>query len=115
MLAQANRLVKKRDFETIFKAGETTKGDFFILKVLKSQSEYSRFGFVVSKKISNKATIRNTIKRRLRKAVSDQLKNIKNQVDVVIIALPNIRKADFFQIEGEISKIFKKAKLVLSI
>ncbi len=113
MLAQINRLVKKKDFELIFKNGETVKTDFLIFKILKNQSKESRFGFVVSKKVSNKATIRNTVKRRLRKAVFDELRTIKKQADVIIITLPGIKKANFFQIKEEIVEALKKAKLIL--
>src|SRR3989344_723485 len=67
-----------------------------------------RFGFVVSKKISTKAALRNKVKRRLRDAVAKNVPQIKKGGDVVIIALPGIEKKGFFEIEKEVGVLFKK-------
>lgn len=115
MLPNINRLTKKKDFDMVFKNGESIKSDFLVLKVLKNQFDKSRFGFVVSKKISNKATIRNLVKRRLRGAVSEKLSEVKGSADIVIITLPGIEKKRFSQIREVIAGIFKKAKLTPSI
>lgn len=108
MLPKVNRLTKKKDFDVVFKKGKSIKNDFLIFKILKNHLKESRFGFIVSKKISNKASLRNRIKRRLRAAVLNKLKNIKTPTDVVIIALPGIIKKEFSHIEEIIFKFLKK-------
>ena len=110
MLPPKNRLTKKKDFDIIFKKGKTLKGDSLIYKALKNGLKEDRFGFVVSKKISNKATQRNKIKRRLRRAVSDELKKYnsvgdKESLDIVIITLPGIEKKSFLEIKEIIDKL----------
>ena len=112
MLPKANRLTKKKDFDLVFKNGQSLKKDFLICKVLKNQLQESRFGFVVSKKISNKATIRNAVKRRLRKAVLDELAHIKKAADVVIITLPGAQNREFAQVKKTAGEILKKAGLI---
>ena len=107
-MPKINRLTKEKDFEEIFKKGQSVKIDFLIFKILKNQLKESRFGFVVSKKVSNKATIRNKVKRRLRSIVSKELNNIKHHKDVVIIALAGIEKKEFFEIQNMIGSFFKK-------
>lgn len=108
MLPKKNRLTKKSDFDKVFKDGKSTKGDFLIFRVLKNHSKESRFGFIVSKKISNKAIIRNKIKRRLRGIIFKDLENIKKSIDVVIIALPHIKTKTFLEIKEKVNSFFKK-------
>ncbi len=118
MLPKQNRLTKKKDFDVVFKGGESVKNGFLICKVLKNpstssgQAKESRFGFVVSKKISNKATVRNKVKRRLRDAVSAHLKGIKKTADVVILTLPGIEKKEFAEIQEMVNGALKKASLI---
>jgi len=115
MLPNVNRLTKKKDFDAVFKNGESIKSDFLVFKVLRNQLNESRFGFVVSKKISNKATVRNLVKRRLRGAVSEGLSGVKRPVDIVIVTLPGIEKKEFSQIREAVANTFKKAKLTPSV
>lgn len=113
MLPKINRLTKKKDFETVFKNGKSFKRYFLLFKILKNNLKESRFGFVVSKKISNKATIRNKVKRRLRAIVSSQFKKNESSadkqcIDLIIIALPGIEKKEFSEIQEVITKVLSK-------
>jgi len=97
MLPQQHRLVKKKDFELVFNKGESVKSGFLLVKLVKNNLSENRFGFVVSKKISTKATVRNKVKRRLRDAVDSRIKELKKPADVVVIALSGIEKKDFLE------------------
>lgn len=108
MLPKVNRLTKKKDFEVVFKNGRTIKNDFLIYKVLKNHLPESRFGFVISKKISQKATVRNKIKRRLREAVYREIKYVKQPVDVIIFTLPKVKEKKFLEIQKVVGDFFKK-------
>ena len=123
MLPKIHRLTKKKDFDLVYKKGESVKNSFLVCRMLKNHStdpniiKESRFGFVVSKKVSIKATIRNKVRRRLGQAVLAQLKFTKQigqtkPVDVIIIALPGIEKKEFLDIGQAINDSFKKLKLI---
>jgi|SRR3989344_588448 len=112
MLPKINRLTKKKDFDTVFKGGAGIKNGFLIVKLLKSPQRESRFGIVVSKKISGKATVRNSVKRRLSEAVFNQLEIIKKPSDVVLITLPGIEKKGFLELQQLVVDSFKKLKLI---
>lgn len=56
-----------------------------IIKVAENDVKESRFGFVVSKKIDQRATARNTTKRGLRNIVQKNLGQIKSGFDFLII------------------------------
>ena len=110
MLPQNNRIKKKKDFEIIFKKGAGFKNSSFILKVLKNGLEYSRFGFVVSQKVSKKAVERNKIRRRLSEIIKNNFKNTKKGLDLVFVSLPEVKNKDFGQLRVEIKSILTKAK-----
>ena len=112
MLPPKNRLVKKNDFERLFKKGSFLNSQLFSLRFIKNGLADSRFGFVVSAKISKKAVERNKIKRRLRESIRAILENIHPGVDVSITTKPTIKNKKFEDIIEEIEKIFKKAGLV---
>ncbi len=100
MLGKENRLRRKKDFEEIFKKGRSFKESFLVLKILKNNLKVSRFGFVVSQKVSKKAVVRNKIKRRLREIVGLNIKkNLQigggKKVDGALISLPGSEKKKF--------------------
>ena len=110
MLPKINRLTKKIDFDSVFKGGKSVKNDFLIFKILENHLKNSRFGFIVSKKVSNRAVQRNKIKRWLRDLVSKQIKNSKNPIDGVFISLPAIKKKDFSEVQQAVENFFEKLK-----
>jgi len=110
MLPKQNCLKQKTDIDRVFKKGKGFKEDFLFLKTLENNLKISRFGFIISQKISKKATTRNKIKRRLRQLIRSKLKEIKQGIDVLLIALSGLEKKDFQEMEETINKIFKKAK-----
>ncbi len=84
MLPKVNRLQSDKDFKNIFKNGKTSENQFFRVKFLKNQKNFSRFGFVISVKLLKKSTLRNTLKRRLRAICGSLLKDLKSDLDIVI-------------------------------
>ncbi len=112
MLPQNNRLKKKKDFERVFKKGKGFKEDFLALKTAKNDLDDSRFGFVVSQKVSKKATVRNKIKRVLRKIIEQYLPLIKKGNDVLIVTLPGLEIKDFWEFKEVCDKLLKRANLV---
>ncbi len=112
MLSKANRLGNKKDIERVFKKGKGFKEDFLILKIVKNNLDRTRFTFIVSKKISTKASLRNKIRRKLSELVRIKLKMIKKGTDNIIIASPGLEKKDFWEIEEIINQLFRKAKIL---
>lgn len=114
MLSKINCLKKKKDFERIFKKGKKFKEDFLVLVIAPNKMRRSRFGIVVSQKVSKKATIRNKIKRRIRALLRGKLdKSRKGNegFDVVLVALPGLGTKTFQEMKTIIYEIFKKTKL----
>lgn len=112
VLAKENRLKRKKDFEKVFQEGRGIKEGFLILKMISNNLNQSRFGVVVSLKISKKAIWRNKIKRRIRELIKERLAKIKKGKDVVLITTPEILKKDFEETGRTMDNLFKKAKLI---
>jgi ribonuclease P protein component len=115
VLPKINRLKKKKDFEKVFKEGKGVKESFLFLKFLPNNLKVSRFGFILSKKISKKTTVRNKIKRRLREIVRLELKKIKPGIDGVFVVSPGLENKNFLEIKTIVKKIFKKTKLYKNV
>lgn len=112
MLPKKNRLKNKKDFEKIFKDGKGFKEGFLFLKTRKNDLKESRFGFIVSLKVSKKAVIRNRIKRRLREIIKEKLSEVSPGVDIVLIARKGIEEEDSLRTKEIINNLFKKAKIL---
>lgn len=110
MLPQQNRIKKKKDFEEIFNKGKTFKQDFLLLTAMKNNNNVSRFGFVVSKKVSKKACIRNRIKRVLREIARKEIGLCKTGLDIVVVARPGIETINFQSMEELLIALLKKSK-----
>lgn len=112
MLPKQHRLIRDKDFQRVFKKGKSISNseNFLYVKFIENNLPVSRFGFVVSNKISNRASIRNRIKRILREAVKKKFLELKPGLDVVIIAQKGIEKKSFIDILSAVSLVFKKVK-----
>ena len=104
------RLRRNADFQRVRREGQFYASPLMVLAFLHNELDYSRFGFVVSKRIGN-AVKRNKIKRRLREAVRLRLPKIKPGFDVVFIARRPIAGAAYADIEKWVDRLLTKADM----
>jgi len=112
MLARLNAIKKAQDFQTIFKKAKSFRNNIFIFKTMKNGLEISRFAFVVSQKVSKKATIRNKVRRRLAESVRAEMKSVKKGTDSLFIALPGVEKKEFAEIKKTVNDALIKSGLI---
>ncbi|MEK7540776.1 MAG: ribonuclease P protein component [Patescibacteria group bacterium] len=115
MLSKINRLRKEKDFETLFKKGKSFRNGFLILKIVQNNLEESRFGFIVSQKVSKKAALRNKIKRRIRAVARQNIKKIRKGIDVALIALPGLEKKNFLETKEILNALLKNITTNLNV
>ena len=96
----------------VFKKGIGYKERFLFLKIAKNGLNVSRFGFVVSQKVSKKAVIRNKIKRRLRELIRKNLPRIKSGFDGVFIVNRGLEIMNFLELENVINRILEKSSIL---
>jgi ribonuclease P protein component len=104
------RLRHHSDFQRVRREGRSYASPLLALAFLQNELEYSRFGFVVSKRLG-KATQRNKIKRRMREAVRRRMAYMKPGFDLVVIGRQPIRQASYAEIEHSLEQLLKKAGL----
>jgi len=114
MLARKFRLRLKNDFKKVFELGKFYPEKFLAIKILSNGSDVPRFGFIVSKKVSKKATVRNKVKRRLRESVRLKIKSglIKDGFDAIVLTRPETAAKNFAEIDEAMNKLLKKARVL---
>lgn len=78
------------------------------LSVLYKPASALGFGVLVGRKISNKATVRNKIKRIIYEAIQEILLSFKKNYNILIIAKPNTKNTDKTELKEEIEENLKK-------
>src|SRR5687768_7879368 len=105
MLSYPYRLTKKKDFDQVKEREKLVHSvSFAFLYLAKNEENPSRFGFVISTKISKKAVERNRAKRILREAVRHQIKNAHPGFDGIFLAKHLILTRTSEQIVAEVKQ-----------
>jgi len=114
MLNKENRINKDKDFDRVFKTGQSFYSQILGVKVAANGLAVNRFAFLISTKISKKAVIRNRLRRRLREIVQQESPRLKTGKDIVFIALAGAVDKEFLEIADNVELIFRKLKLYQS-
>jgi ribonuclease P protein component len=112
MLPRENRLVRKPDFEKVKEKGKKFQSNLFGLLVYPTGNQDSRFGFIISTKLSKRAVKRNRVKRILRDKVRLLLPKIKPGFDVVFLGKKALLESNHEEMNLEIKRLFKKSGLL---
>jgi len=105
------RLRKTWQFQLVRGKGRSWVHPLLVLYALPNESEHSRVGFSVSKRIGN-AVRRNKVKRRMREAVRLLWPRIEPGWDMVFIARSGIRAKDYYHISSAVQKMLCNAHLL---
>ncbi len=106
---RTGRLLRHADFEDVYKQGRrhfAPHMTVFYLKRKEIENPDVRVGFTVGRVLGG-AVVRNRMKRRLREAVRLHRPMSGMPVDVVINPKKSLLKADFADLEREISRAFE--------
>jgi len=112
VLKSSQRIRKNKEFLNLYKKGRFFKDQLFLLKFVKNSCKSSRFGFVVSLRVSKRAVDRNLLKRRMREIVRSQIESIRDGYDLVFIMSPNARLADFRKLKDAVINALNRSGLL---
>jgi ribonuclease P protein component len=110
-MKQKYRLRRNSDFQRVRRIGQFYASPFMALAFLRNELDYTRFGFVVSKRLGT-AVQRNKIKRRLREVTRLRTAQIKPGFDLIFIAKPPISRASYTEIEQFVVNLLKRSDLL---
>ncbi len=111
MLKKANRIRNNKDFDRIFKTGQSFYGRNLGLKVAPNKEKINRVAILISAKVSRKAVERNKLRRQLRAIISRELAKLKDNYDLLIIVFPPLLEKSFPDKE----ELIRKALISLNL
>lgn len=113
MLKQENRLKRDRDFNRVFKQGQSVFDSVCGLRFEKNGLKNSRFAIVVGTKVSKSAVKRNKIRRQFREALRLKLDEVKTGFDVIVLVSKPAQELNYQEKEARLFKVLKKAGLLV--
>ncbi|HEX7056506.1 MAG TPA: ribonuclease P protein component [Bacilli bacterium] len=109
------RLIKKADYNRVYKYGKSTTNHQFVLFVLRNnQIENFRLGISVSRKVGN-AVVRNRVRRLVKEIVRSLKPCIAGHLDMILLARKPAAQMDFHQMEKSIVHVLKKASVYTQV
>ena len=102
------RLVRRGDFDAVYRAGKRRSNSHFTAFLRANQLPHSRFGFSIKKALGG-AVVRNRIRRRVREIVRCHRLEIAAGWDIVIHPKSNVAKAEFAALTAEFLRLMPRA------
>lgn len=112
MLPPVHRLKKEKEIKRALDGRMRAGNNLLVCRAAPNDLGVARFCFAVSKKVSNKAAVRNLLKRRLRAAAAVMLARIKPGFDCVLIARSGLEGKTYQEIYGCLYGVLAKSNLL---
>ena len=113
MLPKKNRLGLRKEFAAITRRGKRKQIELFSLVYVFSPTlEPPQIAFVVSKKVDNRAVIRNRIRRLFSQAVYGLLPRIKPGARIIIFGKKEMIGKKSGEVGEEVERVFAEEKLL---
>ena len=113
-LKRAFRLRKNKDFQRVRQQGRVIASRLLILTWAANDLAAVRIGFVVSRRVSKHAVVRNYIKRLLSEAIYPLLPEITGGWDIAISAKHTIKDIQLPVLEQDLRILLQRARLLAS-
>lgn len=111
MLSKQYRLKKNKEFQYIFKKGESFFTKYLAVFFVKTKYSPIQIGFNISSKIGN-SVIRHKIKRVISEQVRQMIDKIDKRYNYVIIGRKGIENLTNEKIRDNVEYLFNKAGLI---
>jgi ribonuclease P protein component len=112
MLPRKYSLSGKKNFDAVMQKGRIFNTPYFRLRTLENGLKLSRFGIIVSNKVSKRATERNLLKRQISEIFRLNLAKIKPGIDIAITISQKMVGLTFQKIEEQLLGAMKTVKLM---
>ncbi|KGP76409.1 ribonuclease P [Desulfosporosinus sp. Tol-M] len=109
MLKRKFRLRKKSSIQEVFLEGKNYSTKHVAIYILKGPK---RFGFIASKKVGNSVQ-RNRAKRLMREVIRLHLPEIRNDIQIILIARARIKGVSYWEVEKSMMNMLKKANALI--
>lgn len=103
------RLVRKRDFDRAYREGSRARGTLLVVVAVPNDSDWTRIGLSIGRRIWRSAVRRNRVRRVFREAFRLEYEELPKGVDLVLMAASPGLKPDLEQTRRELVKLAQKA------
>jgi ribonuclease P protein component len=104
-------LKKNKDFNKVFKNGESYANRYLVMYVIKNDLEMNRIGISVSKKVGN-SIVRHRITRLIRESYRLNEEYFCPGYDIVVIARTTSKDRKYLEIESALKHLGRLQKIV---
>ncbi len=118
-LPKEHRLKSWREFRLVYQKGSKHYSSHLILRALsvsttelQSPDSHTLVGISISTKVSKKAVIRNSIKRRIKAAVRELLPEMGNCWLIVVVVKTSAVKCSYVDFLRELEQLFKQSNII---
>jgi ribonuclease P protein component len=108
-MRKKEHLTQPEQFNLVFKEGSTQTDRYLVMKLRQNQSEFTRYGISINKRIGN-AVVRNRVKRVLREIL--RLNDLNPGWDIVVIARSPASGGDYAQLNKSAVNLLSRAGII---
>ena len=98
--------LKNREFQTVYENGVSFANRNLVMYVLPNELSDNRIGISVSKKVGN-SVVRHRVKRIIRESYRLNCDNVKNGLDIVIIARKEAKEKSYQELEQSMMHLYR--------
>ena len=98
--------LKNREFQTVYESGVSFANRNLVMYVFPNNKEENRIGISVSKKVGN-SVVRHRVKRIIRESYRLNCDNVKNGLDIVIIARKEAKEKSYQELEQSMLHLYR--------
>lgn len=102
-------LTRSQDFDRVYHQKASWASGLLVFRAAENQTDYSRYGFSISKRVGN-AVVRNLTRRRLREIMRRTA--LKPGWDIVLIVRPAAARVHFSELNQAVEGLLRRAKLL---
>jgi ribonuclease P protein component len=104
---KTHRLLRPAEFELVIKTGQRLQDNYFTVYAAPSPLGHARLGLIVGRRVSNKSTVRNRIKRCVRESFRHE-QDLLAGYDIVVAARAAATQAAPKQLYSALTKHWKR-------
>ena len=95
----SDSLKKNKDFQNVYRKGKSYANRYFVMYVLKNETNQNRLGISVSKKVGN-SVIRHHLTRLVRESYRLHEDMFNSGLDIVVIARSTAKDISYHEVES---------------
>lgn len=111
-LLKSDRIKKGWEFDRVYQNGRKYVNKQFVVYVLDNDTERTRLGVTVSKKVGNSVK-RNRVKRLIRESFRLSKEQLATGNDIVVVARKYAYGLSFMQAKRSLMNLWKRAQILL--